>query len=267
MGACHTRAGGCEPAAEAAPSSSSVTHLLPLGAARPQDATGPRVPFQATLALLPFFSFGACGHRRGTWTLWVLTPLGTATLLCPSVTSCRRPQPLLRSGPLRLLWGAQTPSRPAVRCHGRGGDGDGIHQPRDTLCRRRGDTSFEPCQPARGHQAQRQLTPSFPEGCRLSSAPLPKSPDACDCPGRDREIQPDGRGGSPQACGHPRLTSASSSSSSHWCSAARGSPRSFRSAITPCKTPVRDDMGSCCPATTPHRVPKAWGGDTLAVGP
>lgn len=109
-GGCHTWAGGCEPAAEAAPSSSSVTHLLPLGAARPQDATGPRVPFQATLALLPFFSFGACGQRRGTWTLWVLTPLGTATLLCPSVTSCRHPQPLLRSGPLRLLWGAQTPS-------------------------------------------------------------------------------------------------------------------------------------------------------------
>lgn len=203
-GGCHTWTGGCEPAGEAAPSSSSVTHLLPLGAARPQDATGPRVPFQATLALLPFFSFGACGHGRGTWMLRVLTPLGTATLLRPSVTSRRHPQPLLRSGPLRLLWGARTPSRPAVRCHGRGGDGDGIHQPRDTLCRRRGDTSFEPCQPARRHRAQRQLTPSFPEGWRLSSAPLPKSPDACDCPGRDREIQPDGRGGVPPGLWPPK---------------------------------------------------------------
>lgn len=93
---------GCKPAGEAAPGSTSVTHLLALGAAHPQDATGPRVPFQATFAFLPFFSFGAsaCGHRRGTWMLWVLTPLGAATLLCPH---CRCGAPVLPPAGTRSL--------------------------------------------------------------------------------------------------------------------------------------------------------------------
>lgn len=48
-----------------APGMPSVTHLFTLDAACPHDAAGPRVPFQAPLALLPLLAFWAGACRKG----------------------------------------------------------------------------------------------------------------------------------------------------------------------------------------------------------
>lgn len=231
----------------AAPGVHILTHLFTLDTARPHDAAGPRVPFQATFALLPLFAFGAsaCGKGKGTRSC-----LGTATPPCPhwcapglasmagkgkaaGITSRRDPQRLLRSGPLSLLQGSPATPRPTARRHRGRGDGDSIHQPRDTLCQQQGDTAvpftsqcppkrdrrrdpighpgtstMEGTQPSsslksRGPAAARntrghQLTPTFPEGWCPPSAPLPKSPETCVCPGRRGEAGAWGR--SPPAC-------------------------------------------------------------------
>lgn len=145
------------------------------------------------------------------------------------ITSCGDSQCLLRSGPLGLLRGAPTAPWPAARCHGGRCDRDGIHQPWDTLDQQQGDTtapftsqgppkddrrrdptghprtlavedtqsssspkSWGPAAECntRGHQ----LTLSFPEGWCPPSAPLPKSPETCVCPGRRSELAVGGSG-------------------------------------------------------------------------
>jgi len=138
------------------------------------------------------------------------------------VTSRRDPQCLLHSGPLGLLRGAPAARQPATRCHGGRGDGDSIHQSRDTLCQQRGDTAapftsrcplnrdrrrdpirhpriltiegtqHPPSLKSQGPATEcnthgHQLTLSFPEGRCPPSAPLPKSPETCVHPGRRGE--------------------------------------------------------------------------------
>lgn len=62
---CQTRTHQWHPRAPGIP---SLTHLFTLDTACPHNAASPRVPFQATLALLSLFAFGAGTCRKGTGT-------------------------------------------------------------------------------------------------------------------------------------------------------------------------------------------------------
>lgn len=169
-----------------------TTPTVPCLPSHPWQCLGPRChwslsPPSGHVHLSPLFHlWGQCLQGQQTdpvvsgtsTTLWWHNGKGTA-----AITSCGDLQPLLHSGPFCLLGGSHTAPCPTALHHRWGGDRDSIQQPWDALCQRQGDTDFEFPQSVYRHRAQCQLTLSFPEGRCLSSAPLPKSPDACTQPG------------------------------------------------------------------------------------
>lgn len=89
----------------------SLAYLLTLGSAWAQDATGPRVPLQATFTFLPFFTFGASACRDGRWTQLCQGPaplcggtMGRGQLPLPPVETCSLSSTLV----LSACWGDPT---------------------------------------------------------------------------------------------------------------------------------------------------------------